>query len=264
MKIKHTSLSLAAAAIALVACASASSLNMLTHSTVAGRFSALRVSGSLGVELRQVPDSAGMVVVEASERAMPHVKISNTDGTLHVNYTPDEPSRHYGREVKRVVVYCGEGGVGQLTLGGSGAISASGLRTRGDLTAVLSGSGAMSLRDVSCANFTATLSGSGALSLDGVKARNVSTSLIGSGALSADVDATAFNCTVSGSGAASVRGKADKVSLALRGSGVLDASRLGCSQLSVSAAGSGILKYNTSVTPKIVSGRASAPGIITK
>ena len=262
MKLKHFSLLMIIAAAAFAACAGAETA-VTEHRTSAGAFTAVQAEGSLVVEVRQNPDSAGMVMVQASERALPLVKIGNSDGTLVVRLDKSTPDyNRYTREIKRVIAYCGR----DLSLAsqtGSGILKIGPLHTNTDLTAVLTGSGILEINGASCLNFTGSRSGSGVLKLAGIKARNVSTSGSGSGVVSVDnVAATSFNCTVNGSGVATVSGSASKASLALHGSGVVNAKALSCPVLSVSVAGSGILNYNPSVQPRIVSGKAMGAGTI--
>lgn len=80
--------------------------------------------------------------------------------------------------------------------------------------------------------------------------------MAGSGSLSAaGIDATAFNCTISGSGSASVEGHVADASLALRGSGQLNASSLMAGALDISVTGSGTVSYNrVAKEVKIISG----------
>lgn len=264
MKLKHISLLTFAVAVAVAACSSTDSALATRHAS-AGAFSSLHVSGSLKVELRQVPDSAGNVIIEATDRAMAHVHVHNSDGTLTVGYDSDKGRANYAREVKRVVAYC-DRDMRQITLSGSGMVKSDGLRTAGDITAVVTGSGMVSLDRVDCRNFTGSLAGSGMLALDDIKARNVSTSCSGSGMVKvAGVNAAAFNCTVSGSGMGRVSGSASKISLALRGSGMVDASGLAAQSVNVSCSGSGMVKFDKSApNVKIVSGRQTSPGIVSR
>lgn len=236
-----------------------------TRALRAGFFASLRTTGPLPVELRQVPDSAGIVVITASERALPQVKIANTDGTLCVDYEHADARDNYAREVRRVVVYCGRE-LHTVATTGSGTVSIGRLHTSTELTAVATGSGKLTLAHVDCLNFTGSLTGSGALVLDGLKARNISTSCMGSGRIVATgVDANAFNCTLSGSGTASIAGHAAKASLALRGSGVLKASALDCANVSVSASGSGSIRYNPATAHiKVLSGRNDGNGTVSR
>lgn len=253
--------SLLASVLLIPAVAGCVSATAAERSLQAGAFSALRVEGSIAVELRQLPDSAGRVVIHASDRALPGVSVTCADGTLAISYKPESPLHNYAAEVSGVVVYCGRD-LRQISLTGSGSVDASGINTSGDLTVLLTGSGAMKLNAPHCLNLTGSLTGSGAMMIDAAKARNVSTSVAGSGALKVkDVDATSFNCTISGSGSAIVAGHTEKASLALRGSGSLNASALAASSLGISVTGSGIIRYNPATTNiKTVSGRIDGRG----
>ncbi len=221
----------------------------------AGRFSAVRTEGRLPVELRQVPDSAGIVIITASERALPLVAVANSGGTLCLSFTGRGRDSRLASEVKSVVAYCGRD-LSLLTLEGSCSVTASGLHSQADITAVVTGSGSLCLRSTSCANLTASLTGSGVIRLEGLRARNCSTSLAGSGSLRlSGIDATAFNCTLSGSGIVRAAGHAAKASLALRGSGTLDARELMAGALDISVSGSGSVGYNRGANElKILSG----------
>lgn len=258
MKLKHISFALLA--MALVACAATAgasdNFSTETRTVKAGQFASLQVNGSLPVELRQVPDSAGVVIISASERAMPFVSVGVSDGTLVLHFTGRGRESLLASEVRNIKVYCGRN-LSQLQLTGSGSIAAGSLHSQGDVTVVSTGSGSLALGSCQCQNLTAALMGSGSIAIGSVRARNVSTSLAGSGSLAAaGIDATAFNCTISGSGSATAVGKAGRASLALRGSGVLNATRLQASSLDVSVTGSGIIDYNRSTSNvKIVSGR---------
>lgn len=264
MKLKNISLLMVALAAAVVACSSTESTLSSRHMS-AGKFSTVVVSGSLPVELRQVPDSAGQVVVTASDRAMADVRVVNSGSTLAISYESKPGTQGYSREVKRVVAYCGRE-IGQLRLTGSGMLSSKSLRTASDLTVVLTGSGMINLNDAVCANFAGSLTGSGMLNINGLKARNVSVSGTGSGMLNAkDVDASSFNCTESGSGMINTSGTATKASLALRGSGMVNAKELRTQSVSVSCSGSGMVNYDPSATGvKVVSGRPNGKGTVTR
>lgn len=264
MKLKNISLLMVVLAGAVLACSSTESTLSSRHMS-AGQFSSVVVSGSIPVELRQVPDSAGQVVVMASDRAMPDVQVANNGGTLAISYKSKPGVAGYSREVKRVVAYCGRE-VTQLRLTGSGMLCTKGLRTASDLTVVLTGSGMISLSDIVCANFAGSLTGSGMLNANELKARNVSISGTGSGMVNAnDVDASSFNCTESGSGMVNASGSATKASLALRGSGMVNAKGLRTQSVSVSCSGSGMVNYDPSATGvKVVSGRQTAKGTVTR
>ena len=244
MKLKNISLLMVVLAAAVVACSSTESA-VSSRRMSAGQFSTVVVSGSLPVELRQVPDSAGQVVVMASDRAMADVRVACTGGTLAISYESKPGTTGYSREVKRVVAYCGRE-VQQLRLTGSGMLSSKGLRTASDLTVVLTGSGMMNLDDVVCANFTGSLTGSGMLNAK-------------------DVDAVSFNCTESGSGMVNAAGTATKASLALRGSGMVNAKGMRTHSVSVSCSGSGMVNYDSSAPEvKVVSGRQTSKGTVTR
>ncbi|MBD5277018.1 MAG: hypothetical protein HDS30_05125 [Bacteroides sp.] len=247
--------------LALAAHTSCVTATASERSMRAGTFSALSVVGSLPVELRQFPDSAGRVNIYASERALPGVAVTCTDGTLSISYKAESPLLNYATEVQSVVVYCGRD-LRQINLTGSGSVKATGVNISTELTVVATGSGSVKLMAPHCLNLTASLTGSGSMLLDAVKARNVSTSVTGSGSMKVDaLDATAFNCTLCGSGRASVAGHADKSSLALRGSGSLNATELGSGSLSISVSGSGAIRYNTATANiKTVSGRIDGRG----
>ena len=244
MKLKNISLLMVVLAAAVVACSSTESA-VSSRRMSAGQFSTVVVSGSLPVELRQVPDSAGQVVVMASDRAMADVRVACTGGTLAISYESKPGTTGYSREVKRVVAYCGRE-VQQLRLTGSGMLSSKGLRTASDLTVVLTGSGMMNLDDVVCANFTGSLTGSGMVNAK-------------------DVDAVSFNCTESGSGMVNAAGTATKASLALRGSGMVNAKGMRTHSVSVSCSGSGMVNYDSSAPEvKVVSGRQTSKGTVTR
>lgn len=261
---KSIFLSLFAILAPMAVCNSCVAATAAERSLHTGTFNVLRVEGSIAVDLRQMPDSAGLVKIYASDRAMPGVSVTCTDGTLSVHYKAEGPLQDYGAEVKRVVVYCGRD-MRQISLTGSGSVNAGGINTSTELTAVVTGSGSMKLSAPHCLNLTGSITGSGAMLLDAVKARNVSTSVTGSGALKVEaLDATSFNCTLSGSGSVQVAGNAGKASLALRGSGSLNASALNASSLGISVSGSGIIRYNPATANiKTVSGRIDGRGTAT-
>lgn len=225
------------------------------RTTAAGSFSAVQVAGALPVELRQVPDSAGIVIISASERALPFVKVSNTDGTLCIHFDGHGRDLPLASEVRAIRAYYGHD-MRQLLLTGSCRVVAAGMHTSDDLTVVVTGGGSLTLDRIDCRNFTASLTGSGHIGLNGLRTRNAGTSVAGSGSLSAaGIDATAFNCTISGSGSASVEGHVADASLALRGSGQLNASSLMAGALDISVTGSGTVSYNrVAKEVKIISG----------
>ncbi len=234
MKLKHIFL-LAAAIITCVAACSSVDSALTVRRTDAGPFTALRSSGPLPVEIRQVPDSAGTVVIEASDRALAHVHVANSDGTLIIDWQRAGNVRDYSREVKSIKVYCGTE-LRQITQTGSGIVNLPALHTQSELTLVNTGSGAIRMGRTDCLNFTGSNTGSGLIKIASLKARNISTSATGSGMLQLDtVEANSFNCTLTGSGMAQVGGHASKASLALRGSGMLSAGNLKSSSLSLSS-----------------------------
>ncbi|MDE6271129.1 MAG: DUF2807 domain-containing protein, partial [Muribaculaceae bacterium] len=209
MKLKNFSLILLLMQV-LVGCAASAgasdNYSVESRTVRVGQFVALQAEGALPVELRQVPDSAGTVIISASDRAMPLVSVGISDGTLVVRFTGRGRESLLSSEVKSVKVYCGRD-IRQLQLTGSGSIAVGKLHSQGDITAVSTGSGSLAMAGCDCQNLTVALMGSGSIALGGVHARNISTSLAGSGSLAAgDVDATAFNCTISGSGSAVVSG----------------------------------------------------------
>ncbi|MDE6109222.1 MAG: DUF2807 domain-containing protein, partial [Muribaculaceae bacterium] len=226
-----------------------------------GSGSCVYETGTLGVHSSSAPDSAGCVRIYASERALPGVSATCSDGTLALRYKAESPMQNYGSEVKRIVVYCGRD-MHQINLTGSGSIDARGINSSSELTVLVTGSGSMKLQAPHCLNLTGSITGSGSLLLDAVKARNVSTSVMGSGALKVPaLDATTFNCTLTGSGSVTVAGNAGKASLALRGSGALNASALNSSSLGLSVTGSGTIRYNPATANiKTVSGRTDGRG----
>lgn len=266
MKLKHISLLMLVFALAIVACSSTqnatTSATETTTTSYAGSFTSLRVMGPLPVTLVQQPSKAGTVQITASERARQLVKSVCTDGTLNLEFKVSPAESRYADEIKKIVVYCGDE-VHQLVLTGSGVINAENIATHTDLTAVLTGSGVISLEKADCPNFTASVTGSGMINLKKVLARNVSTSVTGSGVLSIKTDATAFNCTVSGSGMANVGGTAVRGALALRGSGMINGSDLQCGSLSLSLGGSGMINYDAKCSQvKVISGHITSPGIL--
>jgi hypothetical protein len=262
MKLKHIFL-LAAAIITCVAACSSVDSALTVRRTAAGPFTALRSSGPLPVEIRQVPDSAGTVVIEASDRALAHVHVANSDGTLIIDWQRAGNVRDYSREVKSIKVYCGTE-LRQITQTGSGIVNLPALHTQSELTLVNTGSGAIRMGRTDCLNFTGSNTGSGLIKIASLKARNISTSATGSGMLQLDtVEANSFNCTLTGSGMAQVGGHASKASLALRGSGMLSAGNLKSSSLSLSVTGSGMLKYDSAASAvKIISGHTNGSGTL--
>lgn len=178
MKLKHIFL-LAAAIITCVAACSSVDSALTVRRTAAGPFTALRSSGPLPVEIRQVPDSAGTVVIEASDRALAHVHVANSDGTLIIDWQRADNVRDYSREVKSIKVYCGTE-LRQITQTGSGIVNLPALHTQSELTLVNTGSGAIRMGRTDCLNFTGSNTGSGLIKIASLKARNISTSATGS------------------------------------------------------------------------------------
>ena len=181
MKLKNISLLMVVLAAAVVACSSTESA-VSSRRMSAGQFSTVVVSGSLPVELRQVPDSAGQVVVMASDRAMADVRVACTGGTLAISYESKPGTTGYSREVKRVVAYCGRE-VQQLRLTGSGMLNAKGLKAR-NVSISGTGSGMVNAKDVDAVSFNCTESGSGMVNAAGT-ATKASLALRGSGMVNA-------------------------------------------------------------------------------
>ena len=181
MKLKNISLLMVVLAAAVVACSSTESA-VSSRRMSAGQFSTVVVSGSLPVELRQVPDSAGQVVVMASDRAMADVRVACTGGTLAISYESKPGTTGYSREVKRVVAYCGRE-VQQLRLTGSGMLSSKGLKAR-NVSISGTGSGMVNAKDVDAVSFNCTESGSGMVNAAGT-ATKASLALRGSGMVNA-------------------------------------------------------------------------------
>ena len=193
MKLKHIFL-LAAAIITCVAACSSVDSALTVRRTAAGPFTALRSSGPLPVEIRQVPDSAGTVVIEASDRALAHVHVANSDGTLIIDWQRAGNVRDYSREVKSIKVYCGTE-LRQITQTGSGIVNLPALHTLDTVEAnsfncTLTGSG-MAQVGGHASKASLALRGSGMLSAGNLKSSSLSLSVTGSGMLKYDSAASA-------------------------------------------------------------------------
>jgi hypothetical protein len=218
---RSAAFSLAALAVALASGAAAAALHAVKGNGVR-RTESRNVAGFTGIamdvpgqlQLRLGPTES--VTIEADENILPLVETTVMHGSLRIRTV-----RGYDidPQVLRIVVQARQ--IDALALGGSGRISADGLRS---------------------ATLKVDVGGSGGVDLQRVDADELSVSIGGSGGARLGGKARALRISVAGSGSTEAAGlQADQARVSIAGSG--NATVSARSTLDVSIAGSGSVRY---------------------
>jgi hypothetical protein len=147
-----------------------------------GAFTAIALGAPVAVVLRQASREAIEIVADDNIVPLIETRIRETGGGRTLEIELPRNTRIEPRT--RAVVTIDYVSVEALAVGGSGRISASGMKV-GKLAASIGGSGAISLAALDADQLDVALGGSGAVTTDG-RARRLSVSIAGSGACAAE------------------------------------------------------------------------------
>lgn len=230
--------------------ATAASAQTERHLLKANDFDELYIKGACRVDLREVADSTGMIVITADHSAYDAIEKQHAGQSLYISVAQGARPISRGGRIP-VIVYCPRN-MKAISLSGNGAIEGSGIVADDELALIVSGPGTIKLSDCSAQNINVTITGSGKIELGtGVTASNINCSLTGSGHIYADrLTATTLSGTVRGSGGISVSGSSPKSSFVMNGSGTIDLSGLVSSDLKLNLYGEGEIRYSTGTPVK--------------
>ncbi len=220
------------------------------HLLKANDFDELYIKGACAVDLREVSDSTGMIVITADHNAYDAIEKQHAGRSLYISVARGARPISQGSLIP-VTVYCPRN-MKVISLSGNGAIEGSGIVAVDELAVIVSGPGSIKLSDCSAQNINVSITGSGNIELGkGVTASNINCSLTGSGHISADRrTATSLSGTVRGSGSINVSGSSPKSSFVMNGSGTIDLSGLVSSDLKLNLYGEGEIRYSTGTPVK--------------
>ncbi len=139
-------------------------------------YSALYVKGPCMVELRNRPDSAGMLVVTATDEAFAGLSKAHDNGTLYLSVD------HADNSLKPIVAYLPSGMEDFNLITGNGAsVNSDGFKC-GMLYVSVTGRGNVTLaKKVEASNVNCSLTGNARLTLGAITAKSLSATLKGSG-----------------------------------------------------------------------------------
>lgn len=213
-------------------------------------FNEIYIKGACSVDMREIPDSTGMIVITADPGAYESIEKRHAGNSLYISVANSARPVSRGGRIP-VTVYCPRD-MKVISVSGNGIIDGSGIVAVDELAIIVSGPGTIRLSDCSAKNINATLTGSGKIELGkGVTASNINCSLTGSGHITADrLTATSLSGTVRGSGSINVTGTSPKSSFVMNGSGTIDLSGLVSSDLKLNLYGDGEIRYSTGTPVK--------------
>lgn len=209
----------------VIAAACQASGQLRQHVLRVADFSGMYVKGPCEVELRNVPDSAGMMVVTASDDAYRALKKVHDDETLYISVEHSDAAC-VKKGLKSVVAYLPS--------------------LPGDFNLVVSGGSTVRGHSLSCSMLYVSVTGRGDVSFSGsVEASNINCSLTGSACISlAGIAAKTLYATLKGSGSINLAGNVvAQAALVVKGKGDIDISKLRSGSLKENVFGDGkILK----------------------
>lgn len=207
--------------------------NIETQTRYVSGFTSMQITGSIDVEFTE---GDYKVNVTASDNILPYVETKVEDGTLFINFT-DSVNVVLSKGCK-VKVSAPE--LGSVTMSGSGDFTADRLSGENIEISVL-GSGSISAHEVrALSKCSANISGSGEIDITDMSADSCLLDIAGSGDL--NVQTSKFKnlgCSISGSGDIEVSGYSDSVICSVSGSGDIDLSDLVCKTYNEEVSGSG-------------------------
>jgi hypothetical protein len=214
------------------------SKNYVTQAVKTDLFNAIRLTGSPNVVYTQTDDKVH-VEVYGSDNIVDLLDIYTENGSLNVGFKENVQIHNSGKLEVRVFAPS----LDRMKITGSGdIIIASGLKTDGDLSLSVTGSGTVSGSDIRCAQLSLSVTGSGDIGLNSVTAENTQAHVTGSGDINLSGTTQSADYSVSGSGdidAAQL--EADQVSANVTGSGSISCHAV--SFLKARRVGSGNISY---------------------
>ena len=188
------------------------------HEVHVDNWTGIIVQGVYTVEVKIMPDSAGILRVLANDAMMRDLD-ARTDGvTLKIGM--HQHKKNCNRKAAPLIIAYSNGNLSQATLQGSGDILLSSLKTNTQLNLLLQGSGDIELTGASVGELDALLQGSGDINVWKLKATTVNGSVKGSG----DID---------------LHGSTKTLNLVLQGSGDIDAANMKADEIKANAIGTG-------------------------
>ena len=201
-------------------------------------FTAIDLKGSMDVEYRESGDGTTKVYAYGSDNVLPYLDVTVNNGTLRVS--TKKGVNIIGKS--RLTVYASSPELRRAAITGSGDIEIkSHLTTEEDLEFRVTGSGDIDQESgLKCRGFTAVVTGSGDISIDGVVCEDATLNVTGSGDIDIDVlVCDRVNAEVIGSGDIEIGGTADMLSAVVSGSGDISASGLTAKAVDAKISGSG-------------------------
>ncbi|MDR2859103.1 MAG: DUF2807 domain-containing protein [Mediterranea sp.] len=214
------------------------SKNYVTRVVTTDHFKAIKLTGSPDVVYTQT-DGRVHVEVYGSDNIVDLLDVYTENGSLNVRFKRNVQVYNKGKLEVRVFAPS----LDRMEITGSGDITiASGLKTDGDLSISVTGSGDIDGSDIHCAQLSLSVTGSGDIELNRVAAGKTQAHVTGSGNINLSGTTQKADYSVSGSGDIdAARLKADQVSANVTGSG--DISCYAVSFLKARRAGSGDISY---------------------
>ena len=209
------------------------------HEVHVDNWTGIIVQGVYTVEVKIMPDSAGILRVLANDAMMRDLD-ARTDGvTLKIGM--HQHKKNCNRKAAPLIIAYSNGNLSQATLQGSGDILLSSLKTNTQLNLLLQGSGDIELTGASVGELDALLQGSGDIDIEKTTVKgNVNLSLQGSGDINVwKLKATTVNGSVKGSGDIDLHGSTKTLNLVLQGSGDIDAANMKADEIKANAIGTG-------------------------
>lgn len=216
----------------------------------------LYVSGRVSVECKVDPDSAGLVVYRATDKAAPAVRLANVGTALHIAVNPAD-NVNVSRDISKMIVYL-SGPMKVISLSGAGKLSIADAPCHRHVSLILNGFGVMRISSVKAEMANLSLSANGKIIIDGgLDADIVNCSLSGSGTMSiGNIKASALNVTLQGGGKVSLSGKSRRASYVVKGSGSIDACSISVDTAKAALYGDGRISYSGSTAVMSKSGNA--------
>lgn len=227
----------------------------VTKNIRTGDFDKISLTGSCDIDFTQ-REGKPQVEIHTSDNLVDLVDVHVDDGTLKIGFKKGYQVSYKVMEV-RVSAPRLEG----ISINGSGDVTLlGGLKTE-QLQLSVMGSGNISAKDIACkGDFGLSISGSGDAVCSRISCSGFRCSIAGSGDVSvSNLDATDVNASVSGSGDIVLSGRAETAHYKVAGSGDLKASDLKARRVEASVSGSGDIRCHAS---DYLRARASGSGTI--
>lgn len=214
------------------------SKNYVTKDIRIENFERISIAGSQDVTFKQRSGKPG-VEVYTSDNIVDLLDIHVKDNTLVIGFKKNVSVSYDILEV-RVTAPDLKG----VSVAGSGNFTfANGLKTDGDLSISVAGSGDILGKDIRCNYMKASIAGSGDIKAETIHCNSLKGSVAGSGDMSVqEITSSAVEASIAGSGTILLSGTSKEASYSVSGSGDLFAEKLESQRVSTSIAGSGNIK----------------------